>query len=45
MLDWKHVLLLGVLVVWYQLRRTAEAMNTKAGEDVKLALLRWLQRK
>jgi hypothetical protein len=43
--DWKHALILGVLVVWYQLRRTVAAMDTKTGEEVKRAILDWINRK
>jgi hypothetical protein len=43
--DWRHALILGAFVVWYQLRRTAAAMDTKVGEEVKQAFLAWIHGK
>ena len=42
MFDWKHGLFLGLLVAWYQFRKTAEALNTPVGERVKQAVLDWI---
>jgi hypothetical protein len=37
--------LIGALLIWHQLRRTTEALNTKNGEEIKQALLAWVHRK